>query len=153
MRGVYRKTIISLDGVMAWQRQDCAGWLLLSLARGTCWLIIYSPNNPSNFAYSLSITPFSPVVFVGYTERSIAIRPGNLCTREYSRLFVARFSLQTTHELYTLYTHNTWVVWSETSTKTKKLQKRLIASTQDPSSSVHPLRVGEALCRFKCYFI
>ena len=37
-------------------------------------------------------------------------RPGNLCTREYSRLFVALFSLQTIHELYTLYTHNTWVV-------------------------------------------
>ena len=62
-------------------------------------------------------------------------RAGNLCTREYSRLFVALFSLQTTHKLYTLYTHNTWVVWSKTITKTKISQKRLIASTQVPSSS------------------
>ena len=50
-------------------------------------------------------------------------RAGNLCTREYSRLFVAWFSIQTTHELYALYTHNTWVVWSKTSTKTKKAKK------------------------------
>ena len=67
----------------------------------------------------------------------IYTRAGNLCTREYSQLFVARFSLQATRELYTLYTHNTWVVWSKTNTKTKKSQKRLIASTQVPSSNFH----------------
>ena len=39
-----------------------------------------------------------------------ATRAGILCTREYSQLFVAWFSIQTTHELYALYTHNTWVV-------------------------------------------
>ena len=43
----------------------------------------------------------------------------------HSRLFVVRFSLQTTHKLNTLYTHNTWVVWSKTSTKTKKSQKKV----------------------------
>ena len=66
---------------------------------------------------------------------AVRTRAGNLCTREYSRLFVALFSLQTTHKLYTLYTHNTWVVWSKTITKTKISQKRLIASTQVPSSN------------------
>ena len=66
---------------------------------------------------------------------AVRTRAGNLCTREYSRLFVALFSLQTTHKLYTLYTHNTWVVWSKTITKTKISQKRLIAGTQVPSSS------------------
>ena len=47
--------------------------------------------------------------FVDVADRSCS-RAGNLCIREYSRLFVAWFSIQTTHELYALYTHNTWVV-------------------------------------------
>ena len=42
-------------------------------------------------------------------------------------IILARFSLQTTHVLNTLYTLNTRVVCGETSTKNKKWQDRLIA--------------------------
>ena len=49
----------------------------------------------------------------------LCTRAGNLCTGEYSGLFVARFSLQTTHVLYSLQTLSTWFVWGETGTKTK----------------------------------
>ena len=69
-----------------------------------------------------------------------------LCTCEYSRLFVARSSLQITHELYTFYTHNTCVVWSETSTKTKKSQNRVLGSGQVPPwGCVHNFVYGEVL--------
>ena len=44
-------------------------------------------------------------------------------------IILAQFSLQTTHVLYSLYTLNTRVVLGETSTKTKKWQDRVIAST------------------------
>ena len=74
-------------------------------------------------------------IYSNDSARGLETRAGNLCTREYSWLFVALFSLQATRELYTVYTHNTWVVWSKTSKKTKKAKKRLIASTQVPSSS------------------
>ena len=54
-------------------------------------------------------------------------------------IILARFSLQTTHVLYSLYTLNTRVAWGETSMKTQKWLDRLIASTHCLSSSIYSI--------------
>ena len=65
-------------------------------------------------------------------------------------IILARFSLQTTHVLNTLYTLNTRVVCGETSTKNKKWQDLLIArahilcSSEDANSKlVHVVTVAD----------
>ena len=53
-------------------------------------------------------------------------------------IILARFSLQSTHVLNTLYTLNTRVVCGETSTKNKKWQDRLIARAHILCSNSYP---------------